>query len=881
MIGIRLLGCALLISISAVAAGAEPFAGRIDLDNASERLVGGPDAVGGIGDWGLSNGTLCAVVADPEHEGYVLPTGGSLVDLGYCGRADDQFVILEGLSNLSRTNAPHWTGVEASSDASEARVVVRGERDGVEITTTYSLDTERPEVLRVATRLERKADGERLFAFGDVSIHYSGTLRPYTLARDGTSEGFHHQATGDATVRELMGAIVPIETAVLIGSRSADKPISYALRISDARFEQIGKPPRRVPTFGLTTETVTFLGVLARPVWVGGNEHAGLLQLAQTLFMDLSIGEALVFEREIQVAPRTDAVAFTDALRPGAAVVRGTTSDPNARVHIVRPDGSAVGFAAPDAQGAFALRVPPGSYEARVRGDGGQRLTHPFEVGDADLDLGLLALPAAARVELPADLAPARLAFRGVGDTPNPVFQDDHTGMRMGDQLQLAHTATSDVHLGGFPDDPDHVLLAPGRYRVYATRGPEFDIRSSEIEVAAGETHALELEPPLRVLETPGWISADLHVHAEPSDDSTVPMRVRLASFLAEGGEVIVSTDHDHISDYAPLIDSLNLRSRVRSIVGLEVTSTVATEAAPFTAGHSNVFPLPYRPLAHRKGAIRSEGRRLRELIAAARAIPGERLFQLNHAREPETGAIAKEGAFFSHLSIGQSFDPTLPLDDPTNRSLLERDPTTGLRDLDFDAMELMNGPSMFRYRKLRTDWFALLRQGERPTASGNSDTHDLESVPAVPRNYVRMTDDAPAAFDEAEFIANLKAGASFITTGPILEVRFAEPVTNGKGQLLVSVRTAPWIPVSQLRVFVNGELTHERAISEEGTSEIDLSFDRDAFVTVEVEGEPSEAYAALLPNFVPFAFTNAIFVDANQDKVWQPPGLQIGAGVE
>jgi hypothetical protein len=743
----------------------------------------------------------------------------------------------------------------------------------VAITTTYSLEARRSEVLSVITRLERTAEGARLFAFGDVSIHHEGTLRPYMLARDGPSEGFRHQATGNASLTELMNAIVPVEAVVLIGSNAEAQPISYALRIRNARYEREGEEPRPVATFGLCTETVTFLGVLARPVWLGSNDHAGLLQLAQTLFMDLAIGDALVFEREIHVAQRRDAVAFTDALRDGAAVVRGSVPDAGARIHVTDRDGSAVGFAAPDETGAFALRVPPGSYEARVWADGAREAAHPFEVGDADVDLGELALPGAARVLVPAGLAPARLAFRGAGDTPDPFFGDDHTDMWIGEELSRAHTASSNLYLAGLPDDPESVLLAPGRYRVHATRGPEFSVHSTELEVAAGDVVTLALEPPLRVLETPGFIAADLHVHAAPSDDSTVPMKARLASFLAEGGEVIVSTDHDHVSDYAPLIDALDLHARVRSIVGLEITSSVATEAAPFTAGHSNVFPLPYRPLAHRKGAIRSESRRLRDLIAAARALPGERLFQLNHAREPDMGGIEDQGAFFSHLSVGQGFDPTLPLSDPVHRSLVERDPATGLRDLDFDAMELMNGPWMSRYRELRSDWFALLRQGERPTATGNSDTHTLRRVPAVPRNYVRVVDDAPAAFDEAGFIASLKRGDSFVTSGPILEARLAGPPVAGRGRLLVSLRAAPWVPISTLRVFVNGELAHEGP-ARHGEDEIDLEFAADAFVTFFNDTATTEIYTDLLPDFVPFAHTNAIFVDADQNGAWTPPGL-------
>ena len=60
-------------------------------------------------------------------------------------------------------------------------------------------------------------------------------------------------------------------------------------------------------------------------------------------------------------------------------------------------------------------------------------------------------------------------------------------------------------------------------------------------------------------------------------------------------------------------------------------------------------------------------------------------------------------------------------------------------------------------------------------------------------------------------------------------------------------------------------------------TLETALAFERDAFVTVEVEGElgdPESLYALLAPGFTPFAFSNPIFVDADGDGRWQPPGL-------
>lgn len=848
---------------------------RIEADTPASERVGGPDAVAGIGDWALSNGHLCAAVADPAHEGYVLPTGGSLVDLGHCGRDDDQFVILEGLGNLSRSEGTQWYEVTTQSGPQAAHIRVRGERDGVEVTTRYELGLEPRDVLRVTTRLERKRDGARLFAFGDAAIHYEGTLRSFLLAREGRSEGFAHRATGDAKVADLIGSITPIDRIVLIGSPAAEHPISYALRITGARLEQPARAPRAVPTFGLSTDTVSFIGALVRPPWLGSRRDAGLLQLAQSVFMDLDVGEALVFEREVAVAARLDATAFTDARHPEAPLVRASLAEADARLHVQDAKGSAMGFAAPAGDGSVALRLPPGRYRAQARASGGRRAEREFEVGDADVELGAIALEAPAVVTLPARIAPARIAFRGIGDTPDPVFGDDHTAMVRDGEAVLPHAASHDVVLGGFAGDPSEVVIAPGHYRVHATRGPEFGVTSTELRIAAGERVDLELDAPQRVLETPGWISADLHVHAAPSDDSTVPMRRRLASFVAEGGEILVSTDHDNVSDYAPLIERHDLRSTVRSIVGLEITSTVSTEVAPRTAGHSNVFPLPLRPAAHRGGAIRSEGRRLRELIAAARAIPGRRLIQLNHAREPGDGSIPQEGAFFTHLSVGREYDPERSLEDEQHGSLVERDPHTGVRDLDFDAMELLNGPSMPRYRKLRRDWFSLLLQGEVRTATGNSDTHSLQIAPAVPRNYVAVGDDRVEAFDEAELIGSLLEARSFATTGPILLAELHAPdATHPTHRLTVALRSAPWVPVSTLRVFVDGALWREEATTGTADHTFDLSLAHDAFVTVEAEGEPGPVYADLLPDFVPFAFTNALRVDVDGDGRWQAPGL-------
>jgi hypothetical protein len=87
-------------------------------------------------------------------------------------------------------------------------------------------------------------------------------------------------------------------------------------------------------------------------------------------------------------------------------------------------------------------------------------------------------------------------------------------------------------------------------------------------------------------------------------------------------------------------------------------------------------------------------------------------------------------------------------------------------------------------------------------------------------------------------------------------------------------VRAASWVPVSELRVFLGGELLRTEPVEPGSQLDVLLDFEADTFVTLEVTGEPSPTYQAVLPGFTPLAFTNPIFVDANADGRWAPPGL-------
>jgi hypothetical protein len=853
------------------------FAGRIEPANAARWQRRGPDATGGLGDWALSNGELCAVVGDPSHETDMSERGGLLVDLGRCGVADDQFVLLQPLSNLSREGLIPVDEVRAETGPGEARLVTRGQRDGLSLETTYTLDREHPRRLRIVSRLQRVGSGPALRAFGDVMLQTDRSLQPFTLslAEPGQSRGFVHPDLDLDRALSVARATHRGDLHVLVGADGIEPGVSYGLHVVGARVETRAAGTRPAPLLVLAAEAFSGFAAFPRPLWFGTPDHLGWLELAQLPFMDLARGETLVIEREVWVGERSDVASVTDALFENAVSVSGRVSDPTARVHVDRADGVPMTEVRPADDGRFALRLPAGRYKARVRAPGGREKTFAFEVAAAAMELPFFEVGAAAELLLPAS-TPMRLTFLGIDGTPDPPLADPLLGLRFGERLPETSLGGRDLHLGGSAADPRSVTLPPGHYEVLATRGPEYGVTRTKLTLAAGQRVPLAITPPGRVLETPGWISADLHVHAAPSDDSAVPLERRVASFVAEGDQVLVATDHDHVTDYGPLVRELGLANEIATVVGQEVTSNVKTPVAPHTFGHLNVFPLPYRPELYRKGALPNEGRRLRDVLASVRALGGERMVQLNHARGPTDAQNSQD--FFTHLSVAdEPYDPKRLLTDAPNRALLEADAHTGLRDLDFDVMELMNGASMERYHRLREDWFSLLRQGVVRTGTANSDSHRMGEVAASPRNYVQVEHDTAAGFDQGELLAALRAGRSYGTTGPVLHLDLGgagmgERFRGHDGTLRVRADAAPWVPLSQLRVFVNGELADERALAAGTPVEVPLHFERDAFVTIEVEGAADATYAALLPGFVPFAFSNPIFVDADGDDHWTPP---------
>src|SRR5215831_17192463 len=373
---------------------------------------------------------------------------------------------------------------------------------------------------------------------------------------------------------------------------------------------------------------------------------------------------------------------------------------------------------------------------------------------------------------------PCKLTLVGVDGTPDPELTRVDIGRQEGNAIAAYNRIMS---LEG--DGAVHVPI--GTYDVTVSRGPEWDsttlrrvkVKPSGAAVTARLAH---------VVDTHGWLSADFHVHAARSPDSRVPMQDRVFEFVADDVQLIVSTDHNVISDYDPYIRELGAGRYIASAVGDELTTN--------GWGHFGAFPLPHDLERAGQGAVLVHGRRPDDFFRDVRTNAPDAIIDVHHPR------IDAEIGYFD---LGH-FD-----------SRADRAGRAGF-SWDFDAVEVMNGyqdPVRRSVDRVVDDWFALLDHEHIVTATGNSDTHHLTfNIGGYPRNYVKLLDDRPQAVDPRQVARAIKFHHAFFTTGPFVTLMVnggtigdLVPARGGKARAEITVQAAPWVSVERVTLYLNG----------------------------------------------------------------------------
>lgn len=886
---------------AAAEAGDNGFvATKITTTNAAQYVQSGPDAIGGIGDWFLSNGTLCIIVAGLENEGDFSPRGGTLRDIGFCDRADDQFVSQQDLLDGSLAYPVAITDIRAATGPASAAITTLGSYRGLMIETEYSINKTRPQRIGVQKRIWRHDDDAP-----DPSLIATATLNyesmPTFLMNTQTpqhSNGFAQEKFVGRGILSYTTTARPVDTVMMMSPHDMAHPVSYAMRRIAATLHSEGAR-HALPAFALADSSALAFLTLPQPFSIGDGSRLGLMQLLQVPFMGVALGDTIHLEDEILVVPSADVAAFTDRLFPDAPLLTGRLrlNGRPARVHIDLADGTPFSQITPDEKGRFALHLPIGEYQLRVLSAAADPYSQPVSVPADGVNVPDIDLPRVARIALPRGGA-MRLAFRGDEGTQDPHFEDPLTGYQISDEDGvMEQRRVSDVHLSGAAGDPTHVYLADGDYTVYAVRGPEYEVSVAGLKIRNGENQTLRISPPARAVTTAGHISADMHVHAASSFDTAFPAEKRVRTFIAEHGEVMVAAEHDTIFDFTPVLRAMGVSDKMIAITGSEVTSTQRSVRAPYSIGHMNFFPLRAKPHAHKRGLPNHENRRTRDVLYDMHVHFDDPIAQLNHPRDNPALSVKNlpddfedligDEEFFDHMGVAaHPYNPHRPLTTPPNNSLIDIDPISGHRDIDFDVMEIMNGTQDYRPERVATarqDWLSLVAQGETLAASANSDSHNKWQQVALPRNMVRVGRDTIVGFSLPRFVEAVRRGAFYGTTGPFIDLRLGRALIGDthkgrNGVLKGRIYSSSWAAAESLRVQVNGKTVYALTLPADGTFEIPLNFTADAFVTIEAVGQAGKIYQAVYPGFYPYAYSNPIYVDADGDGQWTPPGIGAAA---
>ncbi len=745
------------LACAAVACAARPVttnAPRIEPSASAHRAVDvrdlsrGTHASGIVGDFVLENRFVRAIISDIPNAGGFALTGGNLVDLSPRDGRDELGLVFTYLGRFPRQLAYRSLRMTSSSGGRASIIVEGTERrtPGLDGTTEYSLGHS-DRALSMRTTLVNRGAAAVDVGLGDA-IQWA--------AAEHWAPGIGFAMRGQT--REPYVAGVGVFTAY-----------AYA-----------------APT------------ALHGP---NGGNWSDPVQAERSL----APGETVTYERRIGVSSAGD---VSGALRATGYVARGTTvaihaenergtALADARIAALDAAGMGVALAATDRTGAADIDLPV-TASTLVITAAGRTLAHAWigahEIvsnrGRIDLPAPVLPTlrvrfgpPSTLRVrvrEAPIDApagatvaAPARVLIRGVDGTSDPTLGPigRAEGARNAYVIDASGVAV--------------IPVAPGRYRVAATRGPERSLAETTVEVRDGQESAVDLEVR-RVVDTRGYVCGDFHTHQAPSLDSPVSLRDRVRAAAGEGLDVIASTDHNVVSDLAPAVRDEHLEAWLLTIPGDELSTDIAVHPA----GHWNLFPLAYDAASSRGGAPDMLELDTPTLIARARAAAPDAVLQVNHPRSGSPTGL---------FDVVQ-FDPS------TGRA---RGPFSQA----FDAIEVWNGRFQPQADVVLLDWFALLRTGARITATANSDSHAIvvQEV-GYPRTCLRVPDDRVGHFTVGDVVRALRETRDVVLTdGPFIRVldsrgesaigRTFAPEANGELRLHVTVESPVWSAADSLEL--------------------------------------------------------------------------------
>jgi len=829
-------------------------------------LVGGPLARGRLGDVLLANDRIQVVIQQPGRSMFGIgPFGGTLIDADLqrtAGEERDSFEEIAPLVNVEGT--VNYTSLEVLDDGAaggEAVVRATGPDDLLDYINPSSI------VAALGLSFPASIDDQNLpldvqtdyaLAPGSNAVRMETTLRNTSVLALDLFFGDIVNGSGQVELfQERYGFGEPLvtpscpESAWVECAAGTCDPCSYVAWSGDESAKGVSygyvHQEDASSTFSVSGVTAVLLGNEVLAVLLGAGAPNFHLEAAG------SPGDALTLTRWFVVGDGSVG-AITDARNELRAIATGELSgevtadedgdgkpEPVAGADVaVTVEGGAltsiVTHFRTDAAGRYRGTLPPGAYAVRANVEGrlfpqpDVRLVEVAEAGRTEADFAF-ARPGRLEVRVTDEAGqpiPAKVSLVGFDPSPDPERFENIAGAVenvthvFGDQGDSLGYGLANVFFADRTGSTGVVDVEPGPYQVVVSRGTRYSHFAQTIALSeSGGEDALVVEASLaRVVEMPGFVAADFHLHSIDSPDSEVSREARVASQLAEGIDFFTPSEHDIRVDFAPIVEALGVQDLVATAVSSEITS--------FDYGHFNSWPVTVDPAQVNGGAVDwgrpgvapgedfpslgSYGLSPGELIAAALADPLPNLVQINHI-----------DSFFgaSGLAIDTGFEPPQSFASPESRRL---DPSlTNLFDDGFQALEVWNGNQGVFLGENLGDWFNLLNQGIVRTAVATSDTHEKRSNSGGTRTFIASAVTDPAAlWTEAGTLAGaVAAGRAVGSNGPFVACSLAaastgetaglgvgDPLlattTDGAVDVTVEVSSPGWAEFDTIELYVN-----------------------------------------------------------------------------
>ncbi len=361
------------------------------------------------------------------------------------------------------------------------------------------------------------------------------------------------------------------------------------------------------------------------------------------------------------------------------------------------------------------------------------------------------------------------------------VYITDQTGKAYLVPGAVTYSKGSEEH--SIVDQKATLEIAAGPYRVRAEKGAEFRAVEKTVTLVAGETTRLEVDiPRFYEMNQRGWFSGDLHIHRDPQE---MPLLVRAEDLNI--GPAITRHLGGARKETRPFP-----ASALQPVDENHVVSGQNQEVERLGNGHGAVLLLNMpRPIdADMTPLHPADVEFCRQARQQGAFVDAEKPIWKNVPVNAAFGVIDSIGVVNNH------FHPRAMLLDAEKWGSLVRDRPVYKTAAGF-AQWMMDL------------YYSFLNCGFRIPVSAGSASGVMPSWPGYERVYVHLS----GPFSYQQWFADLKAGRSVATNGPLLEVYLdgeppgAQVIWEGPTSATVAIEAHSQSILDRIEIVYNGEV--------------------------------------------------------------------------